>query len=287
MRQLITPNIVANEIMMRRQTFPGAFLLVEGCTDERLMRRLIDEVTCAIKECLNRDFAMKVVALLDSAGFSGHLAIVDDDFGSALGEKIASPNIVTTGINDVEVMIFDSDAFDRIVSEYANPDKVRATEASCGASLRQAILIASRDLGALRYLSRLKGWNLKFHDMTIRFIDGTIQIDVFRQIQHLRGRSPNPSAMPSDSEVHEQIQKVHGTFSNPAQMVCGHDLCEVIARGIRRVFGRADVSLGDGGAAVAEVLRAAYTRASFELTSLFGAITAWEKRNPGFKILPP
>src|SRR5689334_21514901 len=96
MRNFISPDTVAGELMMRRASYPGSFLLVEGSSDARLMKRLVSQKSCAIKDCVNRDFTFKVVALLDSRGFVGHLAVIDEDFGRLLQQTASSLNVVTT-----------------------------------------------------------------------------------------------------------------------------------------------------------------------------------------------
>lgn len=269
---------------MRRSTYPGAFLLVEGGTDARLLDRLIDKTACAIKDCFNRDSVLKVVGLLDGKGFTGHLAIVDDDHGQLLGEKIPSANVVVTEKNDLEVVVFESDAFERLLAEYANADKVSAVEGAAGTTLREALYLAARDIGTLRYLSKKHGWNVKFSEMTYRFVEKSFSINRARQIEHLRGRHAE-CRLPPIAEVEAHIEAVHAEITDCSKLVSGHDLCEVIARGLHQVFGRAHIGIQSCGKAVEEVLRTAYTRTNFATAKLFADIAAWEKVNPGFKVL--
>jgi Protein of unknown function (DUF4435) len=232
-RQFLTSNTMASTIRMLRSTFPlKSFLLVEGAVDARLWVRFTHQDTCFVQLCYNRANVVQVVAVLHEGGFVGHLGLIDHDFAELLGEQFASRNLITTDPNDLEVLLFQSDVFERFVGEFCNADKVISLQAAKGAPLRGVLIASASIIGTLRYLSRLHRWNLVFEDMTYRFPGRRdLDIDVRMQILHLRGRSQGTS-MPVENEVMAEIERAKAQFPDLLQRVCGHDLCEIISKAV-------------------------------------------------------
>jgi hypothetical protein len=228
-----------------------------------------------------------VVAILDKDSFVGHAGVIDRDFGDLLAERIENENLLIADENDFELMIFRSDVFERFVAEYCSPDKVRALENDKKLTLREILGRSATVIGALRYLSASHGWTLNFDDMEVRFMSRhDIDIDVGRQIEHLRGRS-HGTTMPSVGAVKQAIEETMRQHSGAFTLVCGHDLCEIVSKGVHDIFGRAHVKLTRTGIAVEEVFRAAYSRDDFESSSLIQQIRAWEAKRRPFRILHP
>lgn len=285
MREFISPDSIAVTVRMLRSTFHGTFLLVEGDVDARFMRRFVDQTVCHVQSCLNRSNVIRIAAMLDK-DFLGHLGMIDRDHSDMLNEEISSQNIVMMSENDLELMLFQSDALERFIAEYASADKVNGLENEKRRSLRDIILDSAGIIGSLRYLSKLNGWNLQFQGMTYRFsARHQIDIDIDRQLEHLRGRS-TPTTMPTHDDVKQSIRQVRERYPALPRLACGHDVCEVVARGIHSVFGRAHVALGRGGAAVEEVLRAAFTEGNMRHSSLFAQIRVWETERAPLRVFP-
>jgi Protein of unknown function (DUF4435) len=241
---------------------------------------------CHIQIANNRSNVLRVVSILDNGSFEGHLGLIDHDFSKMLSERIASRNIILTDENDVEVMIFVSDVFERFIIEYASPDKINAVEGEKGMSIRDVLILSASVVGTLRYLSRKLDWRLNFEDMTYRFTRrDDIEIDLDRQIEHLRGRSQG-TPMPLIDEVKRHISAAGaGGISDKLPYVCGHDLCGIISKGVHKVFGRAHTALGAGGVAVEEVFRTSYTLENFRKSSIYKRLKDWETANRPYRVL--
>src|SRR5260221_4475516 len=285
MRELLNANTIAVTIqMLRTSDRQRRFLLVEGDVDVRLLKRLVDPTACHVQICYNRANVIRVVAIVDGRQFIGHLGVIDRDFADMLNETFDTENIVMTDHNDIEMTIYQSDVFDRFISEYANAEKVRAVENAKQLPLREILVSSASTLGTLRYLSRSLGWNLDFEGMTVRFIDRDVQVDLPRQVEHLRGRSRR-TTMPNLDDVMQLFNDARRRFADRCLHSCGHDICEIMSKGIHDVFGRAHVALSRGGLAVEEVFRAAFTAENFAATQLFADIRAWETTRVPFSIL--
>jgi hypothetical protein len=184
------------------------------------------------------------------------------------------------------MIIFKSDVFERFVAEYGSSDKISDIEVKRKASLREILVQSAGLIGTLRYLSKMRGWNLTFEGMTYRFSEQrSVEIDLDEQIIHLRGRSQGTS-MPDADIVKQEIASARVKFPEPLRHIAGHDLCAVISRGVHRVFGRAHVALGRGGEAVEEVFRASYSLENFLASAIYKKLREWEARTVPFRVLP-
>jgi hypothetical protein len=270
---------------MLRTTFVGSFLVVEGSTDARVFKRFIDETRCIIIVAHNRDKVVGVVSILDAGRFEGHVGAIDRDFADLLGENISSENISVWAGNDMETSIFLTDVFDRVIAEYASDGKVTAFENEKSCQLRSALVSVASDVGTLRYLSRRNKCDLNFDGMTFQYKErGDIEIDIDKLIEHLRGRSQG-TVMPSLEEVKKAIIKARAENPDALVRTCGHDICELISKGVHDVFGRAHHHLNRGAAAVEEIFRAAYTWENFQASTMYAQLRAWEGKQNSFWIL--
>jgi hypothetical protein len=208
----------------------------------------------------------------------------DRDFADMLGEVIETENIIMTDQNDIEMTIYESDVFDRFLHEYANVEKIQAVEGAKHLPLREVLIASASTIGTLRYLSRRLGWNLDFEGMTIRYVGRDVDVDLPRQVEHLRGRSQG-TTMPALDDVMREFADARAQFTDLHLHSSGHDICEIVSKGVHDVFGRAHVALTRGGRAVEEVFRAAFTAQNFAATQLFTQIRAWERKRTPFRIL--
>jgi hypothetical protein len=284
-RQYINASNLAVTVKMLRSTFTGAFLLLEGDCDGRLFNRFIDPNSCRTFFCYGREKLLGVVEILERDTFAGFLAVADNDSSMIFGERIASNNVIVTDENDIELVIFQSDVLERVLAEYCNSENVAAFEQAKNEPIRSTFVRVAGTLGALRCLSKLNAWHLRFEDMTLQFEQRRdIEISIDQQIEHLRGRSQG-TTMPLLPQVRQEMDDFRGKFPDAHKYVSGHDLCGVICKSIHDVFGRAHVALTRKAAAVEEVFRAAFSEENFRATTVFADIKAWEVRNPPFRVL--
>ncbi|GAB4301600.1 MAG: hypothetical protein Fur0025_41910 [Oscillatoriaceae cyanobacterium] len=117
MKEFQTPNSIANEIRMLRTRSDKqhlAFVIVEGDTDVRLWKNLLDPSKCYIKYAVGKARVIDVMEILDKDNFSGVLAIIDADFWKLEGTIPPSTNILLTDTHDLETMLFQSPALEKV-----------------------------------------------------------------------------------------------------------------------------------------------------------------------------
>ncbi len=171
MRENLTADRDANAIRLRRQTFPGVFLLVEGSSDKVFYERFIEKISCQIIAISGKPSSkfkiISVLSILENSNFQGVLAIVDADFDHLESSATITPNLIRTDTHDLETMLLQSLALDKVMAEFGSEEKITKFR-----DIRTALLEAGMPIGYLLWISKLDGLNLTFNDLEFgKFID--------------------------------------------------------------------------------------------------------------------
>jgi hypothetical protein len=148
-RESMTPDDYANELRMRRSTHQGTFLIVEGDSDAKCYRQLIDTSCCQLVIARNRNMAISVLKILQAPVVPGVIAIVDKDFDELNGTLPEIPNLFFTDTHDLETMLLRSPALEKLLGEFASEEKL----AKFGRDVRDVILNSGCTIGYLLWVS--------------------------------------------------------------------------------------------------------------------------------------
>nr|WP_243146916.1 DUF4435 domain-containing protein [Scytonema sp. UIC 10036] len=122
----------ANQIRLRRSTFSGTFLLVEGSSDKTFYDRFVDKAACQLVSVSGKPSSkLRVIAvleILEKSTFQGILAIIDADFERLETFIYSSPNLLRTDTHDLETMLINSPALNKVVAEFASEEKIVAQD---------------------------------------------------------------------------------------------------------------------------------------------------------------
>lgn len=284
MREFLTVDRVANQIRLRRSTYSGTFLLVEGSSDKTFYQRFVEKSTCELVvtsgKPSSKQRAIEILEILENSNFQGVIAIVDADFDRLEDKPYTSPNLFRTDTHDLETMLIQSPALEKVVAEFGSEEKITQMKID----IRAELVAAGVYIGYLRYISQSDRLNLTFEGIKFsKFIDDkTWKFDQIKMIQEIKNKSQ------SFSLNHDEIQqKLNGEISNnydPWQICCGHDLVEVLSVGLRKAIGTNDAA--DVAAnSIERNLRLAYEAVYFYETQLYLEIINWENNNQKFKVL--
>ncbi|HAG84438.1 MAG TPA: hypothetical protein DCL61_25610 [Cyanobacteria bacterium UBA12227] len=284
MRGSLSVDREANAIRLRRSSFSGAFLLVEGRSDKIFYERFVDKVACEVVTVSGKPSSkLRVIAvleILEKSSFQGILAIVDADFDRLETSAHNSANLLRTDTHDLETMLLKSFALDKVIAEFGSEEKIT----KFGRDVRTALLEAGASVGYLLWISKCDGLNLTFEGITFsKFIDEqTLQIDELGLIQEVKNKSQAFSLKNEDLQQRLISQKSNN--HDPWQVCCGHNLVEILSLGLRKAIAStkaADVE----PSSLERNLRLAYEEAYFRKTQLYLDIRAWERNNQPFKVL--
>jgi hypothetical protein len=284
MRDHLSVDRDANAIRLRRSTFSGTFLLVEGSSDRIFYERFVERTVCTLISISGKPSSklriITVLSILESSGFQGVLAIVDADFDHLEVSLHSTSNLLRTDTHDLETMLLQSSALDKVIAEFGSEEKV----ARFGRDVRAALLEAGMPIGYLLWISQLDKLSLTFDGIIFsRFIDEqTLQIDEAKFIQEVKNKS-QAFALKSE-DLQKRLMNQRKDNHDPWQVCCGHDLVEILSLGLRKAIGSARASDVEPSS-LERNLRLAYEEAYFCKTQIYLSVRLWEDGNLPFKVL--
>src|ERR1700730_17421482 len=114
----LTPEARAAEVLFLRAQSPhSTIVLLEGDSDVRLFGHLLDVDISNLVNCFGKENVFLTIQQVEQAQIAGVLAIVDADFSRILGVPSVSPNVVLSDFHDFEVVLLNSQALDRLLTE--------------------------------------------------------------------------------------------------------------------------------------------------------------------------
>lgn len=288
MREFLTVNRVANYIRLRRSTFTGTFLLVEGSSDKVFYQRFVDELACELVEASgkpsSRQNAIDILEILEKSNFQGVLAIVDADFDRLKSLVSNSPNLLYTDTHDLETMLIQSPALNKVLAEFGSEEKI----AQFKRDVRSALLEIAMSIGYVLWISQSDGLELTVNGITFsKFIDEqSLQINELQLIREVKNKSNKSSYFIKKKEEDLQQRLISQKSNNhdPWQVCRGHDLVQILSLGLRKALGTnkaADVEPNS----LERSLRLAYEEVYFCKTQLYFNIRTWESQNQPFQVL--
>ena len=176
------------EIRLLREDFENeacAFLLVEGSTDKHIYQWMMVKNACQIMVAGGKENAVKVLTILEEEGILGVLAIVDADFMVLEEEQSSSPNLLLTDTHDLEMMIINSLALEKVLDEFGSAVKIKDLVNKCKKDIRSLLLACAMPIGYLRWISLRENLSLKFEDLKFeKFINkDDLTIDIMQLIR--------------------------------------------------------------------------------------------------------
>lgn len=282
MREDLTPEREAGAIRLLRDIFPGTFLLVEGDSDKVFYEHFTDKNECLVvtNKIPGKLRVTEVLIILERTKFEGVLAIVDADFDHLHIPLHSSPNLILTDTHDLETILLQSSALDKVLAEFGSEEKI----AKFDRDIRQALLESGMPIGYLLWVSQTEKLNLTFNTLEFnKFIDEqTLQINEVKFIQEVKNKSQAFSL--KTEELQQQIINQRNDEHDPWQVCRGHDLVEILSLGLRRAIGSARAADVERSS-LERSLRLAYEDVYFCKTQIYLSIRLWEGNNEPFKVL--
>ena len=280
MQQGLSADILANEICMRRTQYAGSFLVVEGATDVRFFQNLTNEKDCNIVDALGKERAVATVEVIDQRKVTGVVAIVDADFERLDTIPDKSSNILLTDTHDLETMMLQSPALEKLLAEFGSIEKLT----TLAEDIRMLLIRGATLLGFLRFISHRDKLNLRFKELSFeRFVDkNTLGLDIVEMAKTVKNHSQKPGINIGD--ITSQIENLRDQPHDPWQVSCGHDVISILSIGLRKLIGTQQPN--EVKPELLEMcLRLSYDRGFFATTKLFEHLREWEYRSPGYRVL--
>jgi hypothetical protein len=257
---------------MKRSLFKGSFLVVEGSTDGRLYKKFTDRHECEIIVAHCKENVRIAVREMVRRNDEHIIGIIDSDTDRIRG-VVHRPPIFSTDCRDSEMLMMHSEAFDSVLAEYGEDEKIERFTSRFG-DIREALLASCYPLGLLMYISDLKDHKLSFKDLDhASFTDRrTLKPLIKEMISAVVSNSPN-SYVGRDALIWE-LEEEYRKKRDPWDVCRGHDMVAVFAIGLRDIFGEYNSRYIKSNE-LAGALRLAYDREAFHGTRLYKESAAW------------
>jgi hypothetical protein len=271
-----TAEEIANEIRMLCVASTGPLLLVEGPSDVKFFSQHTVISVENILPSFGFDKLIEAIAFLQGKYDQKVVAVIDLDYRGLVDSCALPNNIITTDSHDLETMMFDSGAFEKVLKQKSSIQKLKSyPKGSQG--VKKRILKLSKPIGCLRFYSSLKGKSYSFENINFeKFIDRkSLSFSTEKLVSHLRGIHPNNSSMHAEvlKQSLAETEKIV-ILRDPLRLCCGHDLMEVMAIGLKSVWG-SHSGRRISGSLLEELFMLAYSQQMFRVTGLFQKLDKW------------
>jgi len=290
MQSYLTPNRIANSIL-QKNSFKGAYLIVEGNKDFSLFKKFTETEFCKIEIAFGNKNVIDVINELNSRGYSDALGIIDSDFRNLDNEIPENENILLTDEHDLEIMIFKSEAFETIITHYAQPSKLESfIKENDNQELRDIFLNLAMPLGYLKWANKRNNLGLVFKPLKVDgnplsiadFIPpSTLKFTSYEDMtQSVINYTVNKSELKTTKDAAVKAAKKMIDNAHSLLQICnGHDVIHIISLSLRRKISNLNSNSINPEQLEKEFIFA-YDSRYFEQTELYKQIKLWElKKN--------
>lgn len=245
MEDCITPVSIANRIMQDEE-FKGWYLIVEGQNDFKVYNRIIDNKNVNIIQGHGKEKIREILKILSERGFSNKFAIVDSDFDEILNINDDIEGLFKTDFHDIEVMVFSTNALEKVISTLCKEEKVNEVQSTKGKSIRDIVLDLAEKIGKLKLLNQSKNYELRFKPQRVdgkplkykKFIsDKDLSfLGLDKLIQTVIEYDDNRSKKVTCDELKEEYLNLSIEQYTTYNVVNGHDLANILFICIKNVL---------------------------------------------------
>ncbi len=271
MQQHISASYYADEVRLRRDTYHGAFIIVEGSSDLKFYSQVVVEDGIVVAS--DKLTAIAILEILNKDSFLGVVAIVDKDFDELRAILPQADNLFFTDSHDLETLLIESPALEKVLGELGSKEKIN----KLGRGIQDVLLDAGCSLGYLRWVSLQGALHLDFKKIQCsNFLDKkSLVLDESKLIREVKNKSQKPEL--NDNDLQKQINQLRNPNHDRWQVCRGHDLVQIMSFGLTYAIGSqksAEVTVES----LERSLRLAYESSYFYQTKLYSALKHWEQQ---------
>ena len=270
MQKYIDEYTILAEAKMMYQDCHETYILVEGQTDKTFFDVLVGrQSNVRFRPVSGWERVHKTILLAQKERFNNILGIIDKDFHVLLHDGVTENNqLFFTDSNDIEMMLF--------LAIYADQNKLNA-----GEKPRNRILNAASCLGALRVVSLVNRYNLRFDGFECKdFIDrNTLLPDSKKLIKKITQRTiSNGTSVSVTEEVLESQASDLMQVYYPHDLCNGHDVLDILGIAMTKCFSSLPATQYNPDTIFGYLLMG-YSDNEFHETQLYNKLTMWIQSN--------
>ena len=278
MQKYIDEYTILAEAKMMYQDCHETYILVEGQTDKTFFDVLLGrQSNVRFRPVSGWERVHKTILLAQKERFNNILGIIDKDFHVLLHDGVTENNqLFFTDSNDIEMMLFNSVSLEKFLAIYADQNKLNA-----GEKPRNRILNAASCLGALRVVSLVNRYNLRFDGFECKdFIDrNTLLPDSKKLIKKITQRTiSNGTSVSVTEEVLESQASDLMQVYYPHDLCNGHDVLDILGIAMTKCFSSLPATQYNPDTIFGYLLMG-YSDNEFHETQLYNKLTMWIQSN--------
>jgi hypothetical protein len=309
-------NITAESIVntIKQQKHKGSLLFVEGQSDYDFWIKF-KHTSCKIHVTFGFPKLFEVIELLEKENYEKkYVGIIDADFRHLDNEIPKSDAIFLTDKHDLEVMLINSQALNRVIDFYCKEDKNQKLKDDFIAKQQMTIKELLIDLVLpIAYFKKVKqeqGYSFKFKPSPIdkkekdleytKFIDKVKMaflgydklIDAIKNYTERYISKEDKTKMTKISDdldidnqlLIKQIKEIESRNLANLQLCNGHDLTNILAVLLMKAIANYD-SKTIPSQEIESKLVAYYDSSDLQKTNLYHSLKQWENTNGSYKLL--
>ena len=270
--QLLDADDIVAEIRMERQAFNGAFILIEGSSDARRFEQFLDLDRASLVNCWGRSKLLIASGKLNSAGFTGFVALADADFDRVKGTLENIDNVIYSDNHDFEIDTVRTSAFAKYLKEVGNVTLCK--DIGDHDVIRTRIAEALAPLSAAKFANILGVINYKLSEMNWLPCLADLQINKEKlAFTILRRESPDRERIAALVDIIDRHMP-----SDLWQSTNGHDFCAALGVSLRGTLAdrKHPQTTPDE---VEKHLRLALSEADFRNMGVYRSLRQWQSDN--------
>ena len=160
--------------------------------------------------------------------------VIDRDYREWLDIKVELKNIAETDLRDIEVMLFYSGAFKKVITELGSLGKLPKTNEQ---KIKNEICLLSIQLARFRFYCQKNNLKISFREVDFsKFFDyKKFVINIPKLISHLNGKNDNKVSI--DDWENSQSAELPEKLQNNKFLNHGHDVMTFVGQGLRKRWG--------------------------------------------------
>lgn len=265
------PIIIANEIRMKADLFEGVFIVVEGPTDIKWLREVMDATNTKIIISYNKANSLEIRGLMSLEPYK-RLHIIDADFDRLRDVSQEDSCTLYADAHDVEMMMLKSMAFERLMYHLGSSEKI---DTSTPPTYKEEILNVLEKIAAVRLASVENEWNLTFKSIEIKnFVDAsTFSSDMKKLVKEIKNKSSAHALQ--EQNILAATTEILSRGYDQWEFCNGHDATKLIAYGLKKRYGTRKDS-DSTQERIEESLKLSFSIECFRRTELYSKIQEWE-----------
>lgn len=246
--------------------FQGAHFLVEGIGDSQFWKPRLAAKNVSIVICEGKPNLLGVAEAIGPDLENRVVGIFDTDLDILLGKINEFQFLAQTDKNDLELTLLASQAYGRVLHEYADEGRLSRFEQEIGSTALEYIERASREFGCLRLLNSRYSHRVDFDKLSpYRFISKESQDLDFDSLR----KTYSELAAISQHDLESALLE-HCPAAAPWTYSQGHDALRILAIVLQKSIGRIQVK-EDG---IFRAFRLAYSDEMLRQSNMFKSLTA-------------